>query len=93
MHAVAEVDEFDALRVKLGQRCEITSDASDGLLAIGRIVEIEPWMNQKKMFGQWAGERNDTFSRKVRIELEDSIELPIGLPVEVAIQPIQSETM
>jgi multidrug resistance efflux pump len=86
LHAVAEVDEFDALRVQLGQECEITSDASKGIVATGKIVEIEPQMHRKKIYGQHAGERNDTFGRQVRILLEGSVELPIGLPIEVAIR-------
>lgn len=92
LHAIAEVDEFDALRVELGQRCEITSDASDGILAVGQIVEIEPQMQPKRMFGQWAGERNDTFSRRVKIALEDRADLPIGLPIEVAIKANPRDT-
>jgi multidrug resistance efflux pump len=87
LHAVAEVDEFDALKVKLGQKCEITTDAHEGIIAEGTIVEIEPQMDRKRMVGQWAGERNDTFSRKIRIALESSVEeLPIGLPIEISIQ-------
>jgi multidrug resistance efflux pump len=87
LHAVAEVDEFDALSVHLGQRCEITTDAHPGIIADGTIVEIEPQMDRKRMVGQWAGERNDTFSRKLRIVLENPVEdLPIGLPIEISIQ-------
>jgi multidrug resistance efflux pump len=87
LRAVAEVDEYDALRVRLGQVCEIRSDAADGVIARGKVVEIEPQMNPKRMFGQWAGERTDTFSRRVWIELESSgdNDLPIGLPVDVYI--------
>lgn len=85
LHAVAEVDEFDALRVKLGLSCQITSDANEGILAVGKIIAVEPRMQQKKIYGQWAAERNDTFSRRVRIALEQQKQLPIGLPVEVVI--------
>ena len=56
LHALVEVDEFDALKVKLGQSCEVTSDAKQGVLATGVIVEIEPQMQPKRMYGQWAGE-------------------------------------
>lgn len=86
LRAVAEVDEFDALRVELGQTCQITSDAAAGVIACGRIVEIEPQMHAKQLFGQWAGERSDTYSRRVWIELQEQIDLPIGLPVDVFIE-------
>ena len=86
LRVVAEVDEYDALRVQLDQACEITSDAANGVIARGRVTEIEPQMNPKRMFGQWAGERSDTFSRRVWIELDPCEELPIGLPVDVYIR-------
>lgn len=86
MRAVAEVDEYDALKVRIGQPCEITSDAATGVIARGRVAEIEPQMNPKRMFGQWAGERSDTFSRRVWIDLQPCDELPVGLPVDVYIK-------
>ena len=88
LRAVAEVDEYDALRVKVGQSVEITSDAATGVIARGTVAEIEPQMNPKRMFGQWAGERSDTFSRRVWIDLKpsDEYELPVGLPVDVYIR-------
>lgn len=92
LHAVAEVDEFDALKVRLGQKCEITADAHEGIIATGTIVEIEPQMDRKQIVSQWADERNDTFAREVRIALENPIDdLPIGLPIEIAIQIVESQ--
>lgn len=85
LRVLAEVDEFDALNVKPGQRCEIESDASDGTLARGKVVLIEPRMNPKQLFGQWAGERNDTSALRVWIDLDEHPDLPIGLPVDVFI--------
>lgn len=86
LRAVAEVDDYDSLRVRIGQPCVITSDAATGVIARGRVAEIEPQMNPKRMFGQWAGERSDTFTRRVWIDLEPCDELPIGLPVDVSIR-------
>ncbi|MEZ6138619.1 MAG: HlyD family efflux transporter periplasmic adaptor subunit [Pirellulaceae bacterium] len=86
LRVVVEVDEFDALKVKLGQSAQIESDAADGILAVGKIVEIEPLMHAKQMLGQWAGERSDTSSRRVWVELDSATELPIGLPVDVYIR-------
>ncbi|WP_372725885.1 HlyD family secretion protein [Novipirellula sp.] len=86
LRAVAEVDEYDALNVVIGQVCAIKSDAAEGILAKGKVVEIESLMNPKQMFGQWAGERTDTSSRRVWINLEDTVDLPVGLPVEIYIE-------
>jgi len=91
LRAVAEVDEYDALRVQIGQQCEVTSDAATGVIARGRVTEIEPQMNPKRMFGQWAGERSDTFSRRVWIDLERCDDLPIGLPVDVYIRAAETQ--
>jgi multidrug resistance efflux pump len=86
LRCVAEVDEYDALKITLGQKCEITCDGTEGVLARGTIVEIEPRMHPKQMFGQWAGERSDVYSRRVWIDLTESLDLPIGLPVDVYIE-------
>jgi len=83
--AVAEVDEFDVLSVQIGQKCQISADAAPGVIARGMIVEIEPRMQPKQRFAHRVGERNDTFSRRVWIDLDAKIELPIGLPVNVSI--------
>ncbi|MDG2222004.1 MAG: efflux RND transporter periplasmic adaptor subunit [Rubripirellula sp.] len=86
LRCVAEVDEYDALKVTLGLSCEITSDGTEGVLARGTVAEIEPQMRPKQMFGQWAGERSDVYSRRVWIDLTESIDLPVGLPVDVYIE-------
>ena len=92
LHAVVEIDEFDALKVASGQRCEITSDAKEGIIAEGIVIEVEPQMDRKRMMGQWPGERNDTFARVIRIALEPSTEdLPVGLPIEVSIKTSESQ--
>jgi multidrug resistance efflux pump len=85
LRVVAEVDEYDAMKVRLGQPCEIRADATEGLLASGHIAEIEPRMKPKQLFGQWAGERTDTSTIRVWINLIEIQDLPIGLPVEVLI--------
>ncbi|MCC9601425.1 efflux RND transporter periplasmic adaptor subunit [Stieleria sp. JC731] len=85
LRVIADVDERDALGVSEGQRCIVTVDALPGKTFEGTVTEIEPRMEPKKIFGGWAGERNDTHSRRVWIDLADGVELPIGIPVEVMI--------
>ncbi|TWU39725.1 HlyD family secretion protein [Novipirellula artificiosorum] len=86
LKAVAEVDEFDAMNVRLGQVCQVICDASDRVIATGKVVEVEPQMNPKRMYGQWAGERTDTYNRRIWVDLQQGTDLPVGLPVDVFIQ-------
>ncbi|QDV83057.1 HlyD family secretion protein [Stieleria sp.] len=85
LRVVADVDERDALTVARGQACEVTADAMPGQFFSGVVVEIEPRMEPKKIYGGWAGERNETHTRRVWIDLKTDATLPIGLPVEVMI--------
>ena len=85
LRVMAEIDEYDALRIELGQKAFVTADSADGVLAEGKIVEIDPLMNPKRTYGQWAGERNDAYSRPVWIRLDGAQDLPVGLPVDVYI--------
>ncbi len=90
LRVVADVDERDALMVKPGQVCEITADALPGQFFSGMVAEIEPRMEPKKIYGGWAGERNETHTRRVWIDLKTDVSLPIGLPVEVMISDAAS---
>ncbi|MCD0461818.1 HlyD family secretion protein [Roseiconus lacunae] len=86
LRVVADVDERDALIVSEGKTCRITVDALPGKYFEGIVSEIEPRMEPKKIYGGWAGERNDTHSRRVWIDLANDVALPIGIPVEVMIE-------
>ena len=85
LRAMAEIDEYDALRIEIGQKAYVTADSVEGVLAEGEIVEIDPLMNPKQTYGQWAGERTDAYSRPVWIRLDGVQDLPVGLPVDVYI--------
>lgn len=85
LRVVADIDERDALLVALGQVCRVTADAMPGESYSGVVAEIEPRMEPKKIYGGWAGERNETHTRRVWIDLKTERNLPVGLPVEVMI--------
>ncbi|KAA5546301.1 HlyD family efflux transporter periplasmic adaptor subunit [Roseiconus nitratireducens] len=87
LRVVADIDERDALNVRLGQRCNITTDALAQKTFVGVVSEIEPRMEPKRIYGGWAGERNETHTRRVWIDLQQTQNLPIGLPVEIVISP------
>jgi multidrug resistance efflux pump len=92
LRVVADVDERDALLVRVGQLCEVTADAVAGETFVGHVVEIEPRMEPKRIYGGWAGERQDTHTRRVWIDLQSAQDLPLGLPVEVKIStPTEAE--
>lgn len=85
LRVVAEVDEFDALSVKLGQPVAISTDSVSGVMAKGRVSEIEPQMLRKQLFSDRPGERSDSFSRRIWAALDGDVNLPVGLPVDVTI--------
>ena len=83
LHAVAEVDEFDALQMSVGQKATINVDSVKGVLAKGEIVRIEPIMSQKQLDMSRPGAKVDSLSRRVWVALEPTQDLPIGLPIDV----------
>ncbi|MCA9137085.1 MAG: efflux RND transporter periplasmic adaptor subunit [Planctomycetales bacterium] len=90
LRVVADIDERDALNVAGGQACQVTTDAMPGEIFSGVVAELEPQMEPKKIYGGWAGERNETHTRRVWINLETNRSLPVGLPVEVMISAATS---
>ena len=86
LRAVVEIDEYDALCVRVGQPARLTVDSSKGVLARGTVSEIEPQLTPKQLDMNRPGARKDTFSRRVWIALENAGSLPVGLPIEVTIE-------
>ena len=91
LFVMAEVDEFDALSIQIGQQCEIKTDAQILDTLTGQVVSIESIMHPKQVFGQWAAERIDTFSRRVKIAIKSNLDLPVGLPVDVIINSVPTK--
>lgn len=83
--AVVEIDEFDALAVKVGQHVTVTTDSQPHELAQGFVTEVEPQMTHKQMDTSRPGAQVDTFVRRAWISLENIDYLPVGLPIEVNI--------
>jgi multidrug resistance efflux pump len=91
LRAVVEIDEYDSLCVRLGQPAQLRADSSTNVLARGKVAEIEPQLTHKQMDMSHPGARKDTFTRRIWIDLEDGGNLPVGLPVEVTIEAIESD--
>lgn len=85
LRVLAEVDEYDAMRLSIGLPADVYSDASRDPIATGTVSRIEPLMTRKSRYGEWAGEQVDTHVRRIWIDLSNPPELPINLPVEVSV--------
>lgn len=82
----AEVDEYDALRVRLGQSARVRADGVPDTELTGNVVRVAPSVHRKRLFEDRPGERLDSYLRYVWIELEGRPPLPIGLPVDAFLQ-------
>jgi multidrug resistance efflux pump len=90
LRVVAEVDDFDAMRVQLGQHATISIDGDESVFATGKVVKIEPQMHRKQFHFDRIGENQDSFARRVWIDLQSPSTAPLGLPVNVLIKPGKS---
>ncbi len=79
----ASVDEFDALRVRVGQTVHIKSNAMQNKTFGGRVSKIRPRMHQKQVVSERPNSHLDTRSREIWVEIETGLPLIVGLPVEL----------
>ena len=84
----AEVDERDAIRVVVGQRVSIQSDAWPGETLSGRVTSLTPQMGRRAVLTGNPAERHDQDVREAMVALDvaDRRALP-GLRVTVIIRP------
>jgi multidrug resistance efflux pump len=83
----AFVEELDAPRVEVGMAATVTADGLRGRRFAGRVVRLSPLMGAKEIWSDRPGERYDTKTREVWIELEQAASLVLGLRVDVTIDP------
>lgn len=84
----AFVDEIDAPRLRCGQRAEITVDGLPGRTFSGQVAELRPRMSDKTFTTGSPGERFDTKTQEIWIDLDPSAfrdRLVCGLRVDVRI--------
>ena len=79
----ASVDEFDALRVQIGQPVRLQTNAMKDTNFVGRVSRISPRMHRKQIVSDRPDARLDTRSREIWVEIDPSAPLIIGLPVEL----------
>lgn len=81
----AEVDEYDAGRVALGQTVEIKAEGYDGKKWTGVVEEIPDAVSGRVLKPQDPGRPSDTRILLVKIKLGEPTPLKLGQRVEVAI--------
>lgn len=82
----AEVDEFDASRVRVGNTVKVTAEGFPGLTWRGKVEEIPDVVTGRRLKPQDPGRPTDTRVLLVKISLDEATPLKLGQRVEVAIQ-------
>lgn len=82
----AEVDEFDAGRVKLGQQVEITAEGYDGQQWRGRVEEIPNTVERRQIKPQDPAAPTDTRVLLLKIALLEKTPLKLNQRVQVAVK-------
>jgi HlyD family secretion protein len=81
----AFVEELDALRVRSGQRAEVTADGLPGRTFTGKVTEVLPRMGKRAPLTDAPEEYRDMYYREAVIDLDDGGELALNLRVKVHI--------
>lgn len=82
----AEVDEFDAGRVKLGQEVEITAEGYDGQRWRGRVEEIPDTVERRQIKPQDPAAPTDNRVLLLKIALLEHTPLKLNQRVQVAVK-------
>jgi HlyD family secretion protein len=83
----AEIDETDVARVKLGQQATVTAAAYPGRKFAGIVSRIGQRMGRKTVGSDNPAEQRDTDVLDVLVDLDPDTHLPIGLRVDVTLEP------
>jgi HlyD family secretion protein len=82
----AEVDEFDAARVHVGQAAWITAEGYDGRKWRGTVEEIPDSVSGRRLKPQDNGKPVDTRVLLVKVALAEPTPLKLGQRVELQLQ-------
>jgi multidrug efflux pump subunit AcrA (membrane-fusion protein) len=83
----AELDEFDASRVRLGDEAHVTAEGFGGRFWKGRVEEIPDSVVGRRLKPQDPGKPEDTRVLLVKIALLEPSPLKLGQRVEIRIPP------
>jgi HlyD family secretion protein len=81
----AEVDEFDASRIRVGASVRVTAEGYDDQRWNGRVEEIPDTVGRRSVRPQDPGKPEDTRVLRVKIALDEKTPLRLGQRVEVEI--------
>jgi len=81
----AFVEEFDAPRVRVGQRAMARVEGLPEVPLVGFVARVSPRIGRKRLWTRDPSERNDAKVREVWIHLKEPPDLVIGLRVDVRI--------
>ena len=79
----AHLEEYDALAIQLGQTAKISADGFRNPIQ-GSVVSLSPHMKRKEISSLKPNEFFDVKIRKIKLKVEASSELIVGLPVDVS---------
>jgi RND family efflux transporter MFP subunit len=82
----AEVDEFDAGRIRLGQAVTVRAEGYDGAGWTGTVEEIPDAVSGRRLKPQDPGRPSDTRVLLVKVKLDGPTPLKLGQRVEVEIR-------
>ena len=68
---LAEIDEYFADRLMVGQHCKISLPGSSEVAATGEIVRISPDLKKKSLFSDGGTELEDRRIREIEVSLKD----------------------
>jgi multidrug resistance efflux pump len=91
LYVRASVDEFDALRVFVGQAVTMTTNAIPERIFFGKIARISPRMDHKEIVTERLDAKMDTRAREILVEVEKDSPLIVGLPMELWIGESQEQ--
>jgi multidrug resistance efflux pump len=82
----AFIEEFDASRVRTGQKATITADALPGQELTGKVAIVIPRMGKRSPQTDLPGEYKDLYFREVLIDMDTGDDLPPNLRVRAIIE-------
>ena len=86
-----DVDETDISRVRVGQKAYVTADAFGKQKFWGRVIRVGQQLGPKNVRTDEPTERVDTKILETLVELDQGVQLPVGLRVDAFIVQDSSE--
>jgi HlyD family secretion protein len=83
----AEIDETDVAHVSVGDKVSVSVDGYPGQRFHGEVSRISPRMGRKNVGSDKPTEKTDTNVMDVLVNLDTTVNLPVGLRVDVYVEP------